>query len=94
MLDKLKTLFTIDIFNKEHDMKTTEIHSKLKDIHQEIKELIMAGKLDEDFPAFMDMWEEMAEIDMLLTDWDGDSKYVQRRLINAEMARIDEEENV
>ena len=91
MLDKMKTLFTIELFNKEIDMKNTEIHSKLKEIHREIKEKIMDGTLENDFTGFMDMWEELAEIDMLLTNWESDSESVQRRLINEEMNEDDDE---
>ena len=90
MLDKLKTLFTIQVFNKENDVKNTEIYSKLKQIHREIKEKIMDGTLENDFTGFMDMWEEIADIDMLLTNWESDGESVQRRLINEEMSEDDE----
>lgn len=66
-------------------MTVGEIDKKLQEIQQEIKNLMMAGNLDQNLSEMLDMWETLGDIDALLRAWDVDSKGLQRRLIYEEM---------
>lgn len=50
-----------------------------------VKELIMADKLytdvQKDYSAFLDLWEEIALLDMLLQRYETDASNVKRELI-------------
>jgi len=65
-------------------MTVVEIDRKLQEIQQEIKNLAMAGKL-ENLSEVLDMWETLGDIDTLMRAWEVDSKSLQRRLIREEM---------
>ena len=66
-------------------MTVVEIDQKLQELQREIKNLMMAGKLDQNLSEMLDMWETLGDIDALLRAWDVDSKETQRKLIYQEM---------
>ena len=66
-------------------MTVVEIDQKLQELQREIKNLMMAGKLDQNLSEMLDMWETLGDIDALLRAWDVDSKETQRKLIYEEM---------
>ena len=66
-------------------MTVVEIDQKLQELQREIKNLMMAGTLDQNLSEMLDMWETLGDIDALLRAWDVDSKEVQRKLIYEEM---------
>ena len=70
-------------------MTVVEIDRKLQEIQQEIKNLAMAGKL-ENLSEVLDMWETLGDIDTLMRAWEVDSKNLQRRLINERMMEDDQ----
>lgn len=65
-------------------MTVVEIDKKLQEIQQEIKNLAMAGRL-ENLSEVLDMWETLGDIEALMRAWEVDSKGLQRRLIYEEM---------
>jgi hypothetical protein len=66
-------------------MTVVEIDQKLQELQREIKNLMMAGNLDQNISEMLDMWETLGDIDALLRAWDVDSKETQRKLIYEEM---------
>ena len=70
-------------------MTVVDIDRKLQEIQQEIKNLAMAGKL-ENLSEVLDMWETLGDIDTLMRAWEVDSKNLQRRLINEQMMEDDQ----
>lgn len=66
-------------------MTVVEIDKKLQEIQQEIKNLAMAGQL-ENLSEVLDMWETLGDIEALMRAWEVDSKGLQRRLIYEEMS--------
>ena len=66
-------------------MTVVEIDQKLQEIQQEIKNLAMAGQL-ENLSEVLDMWETLGDIEALMRAWEVDSKGLQRRLIYEEMS--------
>lgn len=76
-------------------MKWAHIYRNLKELKQEVKEVIMsgAGNLSlEEYAEFTDCWEEIFEINQLLAKWDSDEcEDLKRRLINE---AFEEDDNV
>ena len=70
-------------------MTVVEIDRKLQEIQQEIKNLAMAGQL-ENLSEVLDMWETLGDIEALMRAWEVDSKGLQRRLINEQMMEDDQ----
>lgn len=71
-------------------MTVVEIDRKLQEIQQEIKNLAMAGQLENLNVEVLDMWETLGDIEALMREWEVDSKGLQRRLINEQMMEDDQ----
>ena len=75
--------------------RLTATESTLVSVIKTLKEVIMAEgeTLDHaSFNALMDVWEEIYNIQALLTRWDTDGERLQRELINETMMDDDDED--
>ena len=75
--------------------RLTATEATLVSVIKKLKEVIMAEGETLDaasFNALMDVWEEIYNIQTLLTRWDIDGEHLQRELINETMMDDDDED--
>jgi hypothetical protein len=69
----------------EHNLTISQCRDLTAQLACALQDAIMANRLDDDYKGFLDLWEDLAAVEILCRHWNDRPDEVRHRLIREAM---------